>query len=263
MCKRYHAWLLTTFMAYKRQNKGFQIEYINGRIPTDDCLFLLCPNWYTTTFFTHLKSWTSCLERQFLYVTPKSKKKKWKSLKLDWKKNLCRPLKSACASPPTAGFFSLGAGQNALCSAFNCSCYWMINLATQLNMEPITVSGRQHVHVCVSPWSKFAAFSCRANSRVHIFSHRLHVFWLLNCVSVLANILKSRDDLHYSVTFLILRMVNIWRKLFFYHLETLTLCSLSTWVHLKKLGISDNKSTVSVKYSISTVNPSPEAAASH
>lgn len=70
-------------------------------IPTDDCLFLLCPHWYTTTFFTHLKSLTSCLGRQFLCVTPKSKKNNWKSLKLDWKKKnlfnvlwsqrVCRP----------------------------------------------------------------------------------------------------------------------------------------------------------------------------
>lgn len=73
-------------------------------------------------------------------------------------------------------FLRFGAGQNAVCSALKYSCYWMINAATQLNMEPITVSARQHVHDCVSAWPKFAALSCHVKTHVHIFSHGLHLF---------------------------------------------------------------------------------------
>lgn len=138
------------------------------------------------------------------------------------KKGLWRPVKSACGaavspavSPPTAGLCSSGAGHNAACSAFNYSCYWMINLATQLNMEPITVPGGQRVHVCVSPWSKFAAFSCRANARVH--TSVIHCkFSDFDCVSALSNIVwspaDSWDDLDYSVTLFIPRTVNIWQR---------------------------------------------------
>lgn len=140
------------------------------------------------------------------------------------------------------------------CSAFNCSCYWMINLATQLNMEPITVSGRQRVRVCVSPWSKFAAFSCRANARVHILVVHCTFsdFWL--CVRVIKRLEVS------GRLFITQWLSQSWGQLTFWResrescfhcLEILTLCcSLSTWVHLKKLWISDNESTVSVKYSI-------------
>lgn len=69
----------------------------------------------------------------------------------------------------------------------------MINLATQLNMEPITVSGRQRVRVCVSPWSKFAAFSCRANARVHILvvDCTFSDFWL--CIRVIKRLEVSDD----------------------------------------------------------------------
>lgn len=121
----------------------------------------------------------------------------------------------AAVSPPAAGFVTFGAGQNAVCSALNYSCYWMINAATQLNMEPITVSARQHVHVCVSPWLKFAALSCRVNALVHIlvmgcnFSNSDTVSERFNVFLVQSYSWKTLYD---SVTSSILRTANIWQK---------------------------------------------------